>query len=64
MVRERETDMGQGRDQGRRTGVLPPYRVFGGPTSLEAGGQGGGDSPKCGFLFRVGLCSTTLSILK
>ena len=54
------------RDQSRRrgTGRSSPYRVFGGPTSLEAGSQGGGDSPKCGFLFRVGLCSTTLSILK
>lgn len=48
----------------RGTGRSSPYRVFGGPTSLEAGSQGGGDSPKCGFLFRVGLCSTTLSILK
>lgn len=41
-----------------------PYRVFGGPTSLDAGGQGGTDGPKRGFLFGVGLCSTTFPILK
>lgn len=45
-------------------GRLSPYRVFGGPTPLEAGSQGGGESPKCGFLFKVRLCSSTLSILK
>lgn len=41
-----------------------PYRVFGGPTSLDAGGQGGTDGPKRGFLLGVGLCSTTFPILK
>lgn len=40
------------------------YRVFGGPTSLDVGGQGGTDGPKRGFLFGVGLCSTTFPILK
>lgn len=40
-----------------------PYRVFGGPTSLDAGGQGGTDGPKRGFLFGVGLCSTTFPII-
>lgn len=38
-------------------------RVFGGPTSLDAGGQGGTDGPKRGFLFGVGLCSTTFPII-
>lgn len=41
-----------------------PYRVFGGPTSLDAGSQGGTDGPKRGFLLGVGLCSTTFPILK
>lgn len=41
-----------------------PYRIFGGPTSLDAGSQGGTDGPKRGFLFGVRLCSTTFSILK
>lgn len=40
------------------------YRIFGWPTSLEAGGQGRGDGPKSGFLFRVWFCSTIFSILK
>jgi len=35
----------------KRGGVASPsYRVVGGPTSLEVGGQGGTDGPKRGFL--------------
>lgn len=50
--------------QGKDVASSSSYRVFGGPTSLDAGGQGGTDGPKRGFLFGVGLCSTTFPILK
>ena len=54
----------EGRINGSDVASSSPYRVFGGPTSLDAGGQGGTDGPKRGFLFGVGLCSTTFPILK
>lgn len=68
---QRRREGGETRDRkgGEKRGVevvdpSSPYRVFGGPTSLDAGSQGGTDGPKRGFLFGVGLCSTTFPILK
>ena len=69
--REREREETEGRKkqregEGRVNNVASSssYRVFGGPTSLDAGSQVGTDGPKRGFLFGVGFCSTTFSILK
>lgn len=57
----RDREIGEDREY---VASLSPYRVFGGPTSLDAGRQGGTDGPKRRFLFGVGFCSTTFPILK